>query len=160
MAVLQQYQKLIEKKRVEADALRTQLTAVEAYIEAIQDAIKLLPKDLSGDGPAAAFQLREGSKLARVRDLLAEHGKAMHINQILAGIGDSSDTKARVALTGSLGQYAREGKTFTKEGPNEFGLLEYPQRQEEAEIEVEEVKNVASFDYAHSTEITDDDIPF
>ncbi len=152
MAVLQQYQKLIEKKRLEVDALRTQLTAAEAYIEAMQDAIKLLPKELNGDG--ATFQLREGSKLAKVRDLLAENGKAMHINQILAGIGDSPDTKARVALTGSLGQYAREGKTFTKEGPNEFGLLEYPEKVEKV--------NEATFgdDNAHSTEITDDDIPF
>lgn len=152
---------------MEVETLRSHLTAAEAYIEAMQDAIKLLPKESSGDVSGAPFQLREGSKLAKVRDLLHKAGKPLRIGEILSSLGEQATTETRVALAGSLGGYARQGKVFTKTGPNEFGLLEFLSVDEPAVEEEENVaqmpgesQNVAGDDYAQAAEISDDDIPF
>jgi hypothetical protein len=170
MALREQYQKLIDKKRSEVEELRTQLTAAEAYIAAMQDAIKLLPRDMNGDSSASATQLREGSKLAKVRDLLRTFGKPLPIGEILTKIGDEVTTANRTGLSGSLGGYARQGKIFTKTGPNEFGLLEFVnveetesdefEEQEPEVAKVPEARTVSSDDISQQAEISDDDIPF
>jgi len=160
----EQYQKILERKRVEAEALRAQLIAVEAYIEAMQDAIKLLPKEPNGEPFTAPIQtqLREGTKLAKVRESLLSKGKPLRINEILQDIGEPVTKEARVALSGSLGQYAKQGKIFKKTGPNIFGLLDYSDvSQTETEIqEKEEDAEDSTAPDIQSAEITEDDIPF
>jgi hypothetical protein len=131
MGLREKYLKMIDRKRSEITALREDISALqrrvaegEVYICAIQEAIQLVPKESpSESGPTT---LREGTKLARVRDLLVKRGVPLHISEILKGIGEEDNKSTRVGLVGSLGQYAREGKIFKKGGPNEFGLLDYP----------------------------------
>jgi hypothetical protein len=167
MALREQYQRLVDKKRTEIDDLRTQLTAAEAYIEAMQDAIKLLPKEPNGDSSASAFRLRENSKLAKVEAALRLARKPLPIGEILTLIGDDVTTANRTALSGSLGNYARQEKVFTKTGPNEFGLLEFGEMEsagdaepEEEEEKAGEIQPAANDDFAQSAEISDDDLPF
>jgi hypothetical protein len=167
MALREQYQRIIDRKRAEIEVLRSQLTAAEAYLSAMQDAMKLLPKETNGETFRGSVQLREGSKLAKVRDILKEKGKPMRIGDILPLIGERVSAETRVSLAGSLGNYARQGKIFQKSGPNEFTLLDYiasneSDDKEEAKMDDQEEPKGGdeSGEYSQAAELSDDDIPF
>jgi hypothetical protein len=179
MGLREQYQKIVDKKRAEIDGLRLQIVAAESYLTAMQDAIKLLPREPNGDAPILV-ELRPGSKLAKAQDYLRVMCKSMRVDDILVALGEPVTQQNRVALSGSLGNYAKQGKVFQKTGKNEFGLIEFAQNEEPESDEPEEdgaggegnsggSSSPAGFDqrpssgpddYAQQAEISDDDIPF
>jgi hypothetical protein len=174
MGLREQYQKIVDKKRAEIDGLRLQIVATESYLTAMQDAMKLLPKETNGDS-SAPVELRQGSKLAKVRDYLRLQCKSMRVDDILVALGEPVTQQNRVAVSGSLGNYAKQGKVFLKTGKNEFGLIEFAQNEdpETEEPQGDGIGDASSstgnFDqrpqgsadeYAQSAEISDDDIPF
>jgi hypothetical protein len=116
----------IERKQAEmADAERQweRLRAgTEAYIQALQDTIKVLPRDSSEVKPEHI--LRAGGALARVRDLILLHGKPQHASDILRALGKPIEKKSRASLTSALGAYVRRGEIFVRTAPNTFGLIE------------------------------------
>lgn len=116
-------EKEIEKQEANLVALRTQLTAAEAYIQAQRDMLKMLPKE---NDPARANQLvlRPGSEPAKVRDILKEDGKPMHISEILTKLGRPVNRETRSAISGALSGYVRRGAIFTRPAPNTFALVE------------------------------------
>jgi hypothetical protein len=118
------FQKMIDKKQQEIRNLEIQLHEANAYIQALQDSMKLLPKDAETESESE-HELREGSALAKTRDLLRHGGKAMPIAEILKALGKPLDKKHRISLAGTLSSYARKGRVFTKTGPNTFGLIEF-----------------------------------
>jgi hypothetical protein len=118
------FQKLIDKKQQEIRNLEIQLREASAYIQALQDSMKLLPKDTE-TGSASGHELRDGSTLAKARDLLRHSGTAMPIAEILKLLGKPLDKKHRISLAGTLSSYARKGRVFNKTGPNTFGLIEF-----------------------------------
>lgn len=131
MGAREEIQKRIEKKRGEIGALeteilslRTQVREAASYVQALEDALKLLPRD-GGDFTAPAPQdpiLRPGSAVAKVKDLLEKAGRPMHINELLTALGKPLDTTTRSGLSGSISAYVRDGKIFTRPAPNTFGL--------------------------------------
>jgi len=112
-------EKLIDKKRQEIDGHHQAVALAETYIMAIQDVLRKLPKD---GLPESA--LRPGSDLDKARELIRKAGKPVHISDLLKGLGREMTNKTRANLTGSIGNYARQGKIFKKVSPNTFTLIE------------------------------------
>ena len=76
MGLRENFQKLIDKKQQEIRSLEIQMREGSAYIQALQDSMKLLPRDLA-NGSEAEHTLREGSTLAKTRDLLRHSGRPL-----------------------------------------------------------------------------------
>ncbi|MFZ0732211.1 MAG: hypothetical protein WAM79_07805 [Candidatus Sulfotelmatobacter sp.] len=138
MGLRENFQKLIDKKQQEIKALEIQVREANAYIQALQDSMKLLPRDPETNSNFEHV-LREGSTLAKTRDLLLKSGIPLPISEILKLLGKPQDTKHRISLAGTLSGYARKGRVFTKTAPNTFGLIEFgaPEAPEEDEIPAE-----------------------
>ena len=101
--------------------LERQLAEGRAYLAGLQDSLKLLPSE----GGAAPENLREGSDLAKARDLLRKEGKPLHLEELLKRMGKEVSRNSKGALGGNLGSYVRKGMVFTRTGPNVFGLVEF-----------------------------------
>jgi hypothetical protein len=134
MGLRENFQKLIDKKQLEIRGLELQMREAQAYIQALQDSMRLLPRNLSG---TTEQTLRPGSTLAKTRDILKAAGVPMAVGEILKALGKPQDKKHRVSLTGTLSGYARKGKIFTKDknAPNTFGLIEFKTTVDEADEE-------------------------
>jgi hypothetical protein len=119
MQLQREIDRRIEKKKQDISELERQLGEARAYLLALVDTAKWLPK--SGDKEVT---LRPGSDLARARDFIKVHGRPQHVADILKGLGKEVNKPNRISLSGSLGGYARKGFIFTKPAPNTFGLIE------------------------------------
>lgn len=113
-----QFQKLLDRKQQEINDLHFNIEKAKAYMQAIQDSMKLLPKE-SGQEQVV---LRPGSALARVEEILRKAGKPLHITELLKALNEKPDKG--VSLSGSLSAYVRNGQIFTRPAPNTFGLRE------------------------------------
>jgi HB1, ASXL, restriction endonuclease HTH domain len=97
-----------------------QIEKAKAYVQALQDSMRFLPKDNGQEGTS----LRPGTALAQAREVLQKAGKPMHISEILKALNKPVDKKQRLSLSGSLSTYVRNGQIFTRPAPNTFGLIE------------------------------------
>ena len=107
----------------------------KAYIQATEDALKLIAKEAAG-GKQPQRSLRKGSAPAKAYRALHSAGHPMHITTLVEAIGKAVTRKSRGALASSLSAYARRGEIFTRTAPNTFGLLEFGDgTEDEAETE-------------------------
>jgi|SRR5579862_7963205 len=120
MHVREQFQKLIDRKQQEIRELELQIDKANAYVQALQDSMRFLPRDNGQDDSA----LRPGTALAAARDILQASTQPMHITDILKAMNKPTDKKNRLSLSGSLSTYVRNGQIFTRPAPNTFGLLD------------------------------------
>jgi len=115
--------KMKDKVRREEETIAeigARIIETKARISALEEALKLFPKD--GEGT----ELRPGSQMADIREVLRAAGKPMTLAEILKAIGAEGDDGKRNSLRGSLASYAREGRVFRKEdAPETFGLIEF-----------------------------------
>lgn len=111
----------IKRKEAEVVELDGKIREARAYIQAMQDVLKMLPRD--EDTPADTI-LREGSGVAKARDAILEAGRPLHISKILAALGREMNNKNRANLSGSISAYVRRDEIFTRPAPNTFGLVE------------------------------------
>ncbi len=127
MGARESLQRLADRKSQEIDDLERQIDMAKAYLQAIQDSIKALPREpsLPQKGEDVSLDLRPGTLLARAREAIQQNGNPMHISSLLSAIGIGNTKKARVSLVGSLGAYVRKGSVFTRPAPNTFGLIEF-----------------------------------
>lgn len=123
MGARESLQKLVDRKVAEIGRLEQELRDAKVYIQAIQDSLRLLPKELNGS--AIERELRPGTALAKVQEFLKVTGASQHIDQILLALDKPNTKQNRVSLIGSLSGYVRDGRIFTKTAPNTFGLLEF-----------------------------------
>lgn len=119
MNLRRDFEKLIEKKRAEIADAEKAITAAEAYIQAMTDALKKLPKDDS-----SAPTVRPGSEVEKIRDAILAAGKPLHVNEIIESLGRPDDPAAKAKIAGLLGWYTSKGRVFTKAAPNTYGLVE------------------------------------
>jgi len=160
-------QKRIEKKHQEIRELEKQLAAAHAYIEALQDSMKLLPKDTVTTRGAAEQALRPGSAVAKAREAILKAGKPLHITEILKAIGRPVDKSNRVSLSGSLSGYVKRGEIFTRPAPNTFGLAELNHVEMPVDEPPESFGSLPAEEAPVENEtedpnqgISDDDVPF
>jgi hypothetical protein len=123
MGARENLQKLADRKAQEISELERHLDMARAYLQAIQDSIKVLPRESATNGDDLSGELRSGTLLARVKEAIQKKGEPMHLVAILAAVGMENTKKARVSLVGSLGGYVRKGTVFTRPAPNTFGLV-------------------------------------
>ena len=124
MGAIENLQKLQDKKRQEIASLEMRLREAQAYLQALQDSIKVLSRE-AGEPVEGEQELRPGTLLAQTRDILRKAGKPLHVNELLKLLGRDLDKKTRVSLSGSLSGYVRNQQIFTRPAPNTFGLIEF-----------------------------------
>lgn len=122
MSIRSELEKKILKKQEEIEALERSIDGARSYLQALQDTLKWLPKE-SGDTSGGNHQLREGSDMAKTRDLIREAGHPLHISEILKGLGKEDTKEAKLSLSGSLSGYVRQQRVFNRPSPNTFGLI-------------------------------------
>ena len=98
----------LRKKEQEIQELEEKMKAARVYIGALQDVLKLLPRETN------VVALRPGSAVAQAREIILQAGKPVHINAILEGLGKEGTREARASLTSSLASYVRRGEIFTR----------------------------------------------
>jgi hypothetical protein len=93
----------------------------QLHLGGLMSALKII-----GKSPSAPKQqdLREGTEVSRVRDIIKEANTPLHINAITEKLGETGREK-RLSLSGTLNSYAKDGRVFSKAGPNTYGLLEF-----------------------------------
>ena len=110
---------------LEAKQRETEIEIREASfaISALKKAVKHFPKeDIDGD---PARSLRVGGQVHRIYIILKEHGTPMHIKEILEKLDKDTDAKTQQATGSQLNSYVRQGKIFSRDTPNTFGLKEW-----------------------------------
>ncbi len=113
----------LRRKEQEIQLLEDQIKDAKVYIQALQDVLKLLPRDADGEaGPDA--MLRPGSLVSQARTAIKAHGSSLHVDEILRISGKQVTRETKTALSSSLAAYVRRGKIFTRPAPNTYGLIE------------------------------------
>lgn len=123
MGIREDLQKKIERKLQEISDLEGQLKEARSYKQALEDTLKLLPRQGANEGRAGQM-LRPGSGLAKSREAILKSGKPLHVNDLLKALGRPQDRVNRSGLSGSLAAYVRKGEIFTRPAPNTYGLVE------------------------------------
>lgn len=127
MSTRRKFEERIRKKEAEIQELEMQAREGRAYIQALQEAMKLLPREATNTGTEGDDDvLRPGSTVAMARDALVHNGRPMHLLDILTAVGKEPNAANRASLGGSLSAYVRKGEIFTRPAPNTFGLVEFP----------------------------------
>jgi hypothetical protein len=112
----------ISKKEQEIQELEVKLREARAYIQALQDVMKMMPRE--SESPMSESAIREGSYVYGAREAIAKAGRPLHIVELLKATGRPNDRKNRTGMSGSLAAYVRRGEVFTRPKPNTFGLIE------------------------------------
>lgn len=135
MVLRAKLEKRIKEKEAEINILELRLREARAYLQATQDALRLLVKT---HGEQKAIGVRPGSILDQAFNILKEANRPMKIMDLLNALGKEQTHENRQSLVGSVGAYARKGRLFTKTGPNTFGLLEWKRKKIDEENELPE----------------------
>src|SRR5581483_7219739 len=114
----------ILKKQEEISKMEKELGESRAYLMALQDMLKLLPRAESAGLPQSAG-LRAGTDLAKAYDVLKKAGEPLPMTELLTRMGKEVNAKNRMSLSGSLGSYVRKNSIFSRPAPNTFGLIEF-----------------------------------
>lgn len=113
----------LRKKEQEIQSLEVQIKDARVYMQALQDVLKMLPKD-SDSGTDPDTVLRPGSAVAQARNIIKARGTPVHVDEILRILGREVSRDNKAALSGSLAAYVRKGEIFTRPAPNTYGLVE------------------------------------
>ena len=124
MGIREDLVKKIERKRQEITDLESQHKQATSYMQALEDTLKLFPRDGASIGAQSHF-MRQNSNVSKARDALKRARKPLHVNDILAAIGRPQDRSSRAGLNSSLSLYVRKGEIFTRPAPNTYGLAEF-----------------------------------
>jgi hypothetical protein len=132
MDIRKELRRKIDKKLSEINEMQTHLQEIGtrvresyAYVAALEETLKLLPRETPGE--SAAIALRADSAIANARESILKAGKPLHINEILKALGKPITHDSKASLSGSLGAYVRDNLIFTRPAPNTFGLVEFQQ---------------------------------
>jgi hypothetical protein len=121
----------LRRKEAEIRAFEEQIRDAKVYMQALQDVLKLLPKDAEEQSNAEAV-LRSGSAVARAREVILRRKEPTHLNVLVQELGLELTREAKASLSGSLAAYVRKGEIFTRPAPNTFGLVELGHKDEAA----------------------------
>lgn len=141
MDLKEKFEKRIKKKEQEIEGLETKIAEARAYLQALQDSMRDLPKN-NTNGTASDIKLRPGSMCHSAFELLKKSGKPLHIKDVIEGIGKEFNKSTRASLRGSLGPYLKQGRMFKLTAPNTFGLVGIEYKEESTEKEEKEGNDV------------------
>lgn len=118
----QKMESLIRKKEEQIQELEGQLREAKAYLQALQDMFRFMPKEVGGT--QAHELLRPGSAMSKARNAIRQAGRPLHISEIVTAIGKENTKRNRISLGGSLAGYVRKRAIFARSAPNTFALIE------------------------------------
>src|SRR5688572_1815709 len=101
MGLRDQLERKIQAKNQDIARLENEVREARSYIQGLQDALKMLPRDRDPAGLSKI--LRAGSDMAKTREFILKEGIPKHIDDILKALGKGKDQKA--SISGSLGNY-------------------------------------------------------
>ena len=113
----------IKKKEQEIQDFEDKIREARIYIQALQDVLKIMPRDMEPSGRPEA-SLRPGSAVAKAREIILTRKHPVHVTQLLRELGMEVTRESRAGLSGSLSAYVRRREIFTRPAPNTFGLVE------------------------------------
>lgn len=116
-------EKRINKERQIITDLQGKIERSESFIQGLQEALRILPKDGTIKSSKRNVTIRANSDMAKIRDLIGEAGRPMYISEIVMGLGREDTKSNRMSIAGSLGRYVRKGVVFDRPGPNLFSLI-------------------------------------
>lgn len=116
-------EKRIEKEKQRITELRLEIERSESFVKGLQEALQMLPKEKPLE-PSRIKNLRPGSDIEKIRDLIRQIGHPLLLDEIIDGIGKEVTNASRASIASSLSRYVRKGEIFNRPGPNKFGLLE------------------------------------
>jgi hypothetical protein len=122
MGLRGEFQKKIDKKHQEIEELETKIREARIYVQALEDMMRLLPREELNGQPEST--LKPGTAIGKARDAIKAAGRPLHITEILVAIGRPTDKNNRAAIGGSIAAYVRRGEVFTRPAPNTFGLVD------------------------------------
>lgn len=160
MGAREEVVKKIDRKEQEMRELELQIREARAYIQGMEEVLKLLPKESAPINPDQV--LRPGTAIHNAREAIKNAGKPLHISDLLKALSMDVNKKNRLSLSGSLSGYARRGEVFTRPAPNTFGLVELggilkPQSASEPPEEFGAEPAESEMEFAP---ISDSDVPF
>ena len=118
----------IRKEQDTLQKIKIQLRASESKASAFREALKAVANPSAG----VTRDIRPTSELAKIREVLREAGKCLTLNEILTARGKANEKKLYRSLRGTLAQYAKNKRVFTKdEATGAFGLIEFKDQKEE-----------------------------
>ena len=120
MSIKSRLNEKIKKKEQEIQEYETKIREAKSYLQALQDAMKLLPREDIGSFEKSI--LRPNSNIGKTHAFLKKVKKPMHVNEILKAIGKGTTKKERVSL--------RRKEIFTRPAPNTFGLMNMEEPEE------------------------------
>jgi len=132
MGIREKLEEKIKKKEQEIQEYENKIREAKAYLQALHDSIRLLPRKETIAEPPESI-LRPGSNVAKTYALLKKEGRPLHITEILKGIGKSVTKKEKISLSGSISWYVRKKEIFTRPAPNTFGLVSLEEKEESIE---------------------------
>jgi len=132
MGMREKLEDKINRKQQEILEFQAKIREAQAYIQALQDAAKLLPREEARHGTGEAA-LRPGGSAHKAFQALRSAGKPLHVTEILKAIGMPNSKNNRLALGGTLGRYARNKEIFDRTAPNTFTLLKSESLEEPPE---------------------------
>lgn len=122
----------LKKKKQEIQTLETEKQEIDAkmreakaYMQGIEDTLKMLPRESIDVVGSAEQSIRPSSTVGKTLQILKSEGKSLHVKVILKRMDKACTKNTLAALSGQIGQYVRQGRVFTRPAPNTFGLLEW-----------------------------------
>ena len=123
-----------------------QITALQKELDALRVAAKILTE--GNDQPGASLlEAGRPTQPQMIRAVLLEKGAPMHVSKIAEGIKKKFRVKLKpLYLTAIIYRLMKAGKLFRKEGPNTFGLSEWPHQGHLEQVPAKgfEIRQVAS----------------
>ena len=120
MGLKQKLEDRIRRKGLEIQNLETQIREGKAYIQAMNDTLKVIPRE-GVTGGIESF--RKGSIADKAKKAIEAHGAPMHVDELVESMKLKSTTKSKRSVAGTLASYARKEEVFTRTAPNTFGLI-------------------------------------
>lgn len=115
----------IRRKEAEIQELDQKSREARVYIQALNDVLKLIPRDVETSSAAeSSASLRDGSSASAARSIILQAGKPVHLRELLKAMGKAPTRENRTSLASSLAAYVRKGEIFTRPRPAIFGLIE------------------------------------
>ena len=129
MSLRRKFERKIREKEQEIHDLENKLMEARAYMQAMQDAIRLVPVEGDGENGEIASErvIKAGSAMEVAMKALRKAGKALHIMDLLKAMGREPTVENRASVGSSIAAYVRKGEIFTRPAPNTFGLAEWGQ---------------------------------
>lgn len=117
-------QRKIDRKLQENKEMELKIMQNNAYIQGIQESLRFLGKEPTGrSGERAKVQIKSGSAVAVIREILRKAGKPLHVNDILKEMGRPLTRNSKAAISGTLSPYVRDRNIFCRPAPNTFALI-------------------------------------